>query len=403
MNINWVYFSDTNTPPGEIKTLLEKKQSHLTATNQIDNLHSILIENDQSVLFIKSHILYNVFDLCQEISVLYPHVYIILIVPDNMENLKKAMLMGASDTLRSSYTTEELSEAIVHAKKYMQHRSRKDNGSINLIKEKSKVIAVSNPKGGVGRTIVTVNLAVAFAKLGKKVAVIDGNLQFGEVAMYYNVKPKRTIYEWVKEGYGRANYAINQYMTTVEGDVSILAAPTRPEFFEGISEDHIKAAIEEAKKLFDVVLIDLPVHLSEIHLRCLDLSDDILLLTQNEISVLRLSQLYLDTLETIKLKDRAKLILNRFVKGQGLDLKKIEEILGMDVYYTLPDQVNVASASIKTGQPFILSNSRSQLGKAVLKLSEKLFDQKTDEVKKIKKEKRWSLLGKRGENRNVTI
>lgn len=403
MNINWVYFSDTNTPPGEIKTLLEKRQFELTATNQIDKLRTLLVENDQSVLFIKSHTLYNVFDLCQEISVLYPHVYIILIVPDNLENLKKAMLMGASDTLRSSYKHEELSEAIEHAKKYMQHRAKKDTGFVKLLKDKSKVIAVANPKGGIGRTIVTVNLAVALARMGNKVAVIDGNLQFGEVAMYNNVKPKRTIYEWVKEGYGREKYSINQYMTTVEGDVSILAAPPRPEFFEGISEEHIKSAIEEAKRLFDVVLIDLPVHLSEIHLRCLDMSDEILLLTINEISVLRLSQLYLDTLESIKLKDRVKLILNRSVKGQGLDRNKIEEILGKEIFFSLPEQVKVASSSIKAGQPFILSNSRSHLGKAVLKLSEKLYDQKIDDIKEIKKQKRWRLLGKRGESGNVTI
>ncbi len=393
MNINWVYFSDTNNPPGEIKSLLDKQEFHLTATNQIEKLHSLLIENYQSVLFIKAHTLYNVYELCQEISVSYPHVYIILIVPDNMENLKKAMLMGASDTLRSSFNHEELSEAVNHAKKYMQHRAMNDHKFVNLEKEKSRVIAISSPKGGIGRTLVTVNLAVALSRMGKKVAVIDGNLQFGEVAMYYNTKPKRTIYEWAKEGFGHQNFTIDQYMTAVEGEVSVLAAPSRPEFFEGIQENHIIAAIEEARKLFDVVLIDLSGHLSEIHLSCLSQSDDILLLSSNEISVLRLSKLYLETLESIKLKDKVKLTLNRYVKGFGLGKNKIEEILGLNVFYTIPDQVSVASSSIKTGQPFILSNSRSHLGKAIWKLSEKLFEQINDE-KPEKKEKRWFLIGK---------
>ena len=84
-NINWVYFSDTNTSPGEIKKLLEKDNYELTTTYQIDRLHGLLIENNQSVLFFKANTLYNVYDLCQEISALYPHVYIILIVPENME------------------------------------------------------------------------------------------------------------------------------------------------------------------------------------------------------------------------------------------------------------------------------------------------------------------------------
>jgi pilus assembly protein CpaE len=392
MNINWVYFSDTNTPPGEIKGLLEKNSFELTTTNEIERLHSLLTENHHSVLFLKAHTMINVYDLCQEISARYPHVYIVLIVPDNMENLRKAMLMGASDTLRSSFELEELSEAINHAKKFMQHRANQDTSFINLVKEKSKIIAVTSPKGGVGRTILTVNLAVALARMGKKVAIIDANLQFGEVAMYCNIKPKRTIYEWVKEGYGRQNLSIDQYMSVSESDVSVLAAPQRPEFFEGITEVHLKSAIEEAKKAFDVVLIDMPIYLSEIHLRCLDLADEILLLTINEISVLRLSQLYLDTLDSINLKDKVKLVLNKFAKGQNLEINKIEDIFGLKIYHSLPDHASVANASINSGYPFILSNSRSNLGKSVVKLSEKLFE--TVNAKEGKKEKRWSLLGK---------
>ncbi|MGG3468015.1 AAA family ATPase [Neobacillus pocheonensis] len=392
MDINWFYFSDTNTPPGEVKILLEKQRFKLSVTNQIEKLHTLLIQNNQSVLFLKAHTLYNVYELCQEISVLYPHVYIILIVPDNMENLKKAMLMGASDTLRSSYDHDELSEAIDHAKKYMEHRAKKDQ--LYLLKEKSRVIAISNPKGGVGRTLLTVNLAIAFARMGKRVAVIDGNLQFGEVAMYYNMKPKRSIYEWVKEGYGRENYSIDQYMTNVEGDVSILAAPPRPEFFEGISDEHMQAAIEATKKLFDIVIIDMPVYLSEIHLRCLDMADEVLLLAVNEISVLRLSQLYLETLDSIKQRDKVKLILNRNTKGQGIEIKKIEEIFGLPLFYSLPEQVNVATASIKAGQPFMLSNSRSHLGKGVWKLAEKLIDQMNEGPTEGKKSRRWFLVGK---------
>ncbi|WP_223592025.1 AAA family ATPase [Neobacillus bataviensis] len=396
MMINWVYFSDTNIPPGEIQTLLEKKQCPLSATNELDKLHALLNENNHTVLFIKAHTLYNVYEFSQEIAARYPHVYIILITPDNMENLKKAMLMGASDALRASFTTKELSETINHAIKFMEHRTSMVNTFDHLRKEKSRVITVASPKGGVGKTVLTVNLAAALARTGKKVAVIDGNLQFGEVAMYYNTKPKKTIYEWVKEGYGRSIYSIDQYMTLVDGDVSILAAPPRPEFFEGISENHMKEAIESAKEAFDVVLIDLPVHLSDIHLRCLALSDEILLLTLNEISVLRLSQLYLETLDTINLKDKAKLILNRHMKGQGLEQKKIEEILGVKVYFTLPDQSKITSASIKVGQPFILSNSRSVIGKAVWNLSEELYKQQINELTELKKSKKRLLIGNWG-------
>jgi pilus assembly protein CpaE len=396
MSINWVYFSDTGSSPGDFKKLLEKQQYHVLAANQFEKLHPLFSENNQSVLFLDAYTKYNVYDLCQEISALYPHVYIILVLPEEMENLKKAMLMGASDTLRSTYNLGELSEAVANAKKFMDHRAKIEPNLNKLVKEKSRVIAVSGPKGGVGRTVVTVNLAVAFAKMGLKVAVIDANLQFGEVGIFYNVKPKRTIYEWVKEGYGRPDYSLNQYMTLVDGDVAVLAAPNRPEFFEGISEKHMKDALEEAKTLFDVILIDMPVYLSDIHLRCLGLSDEILLLTLNEISGLRLCQLYLETLETIQLKEKVKLVINCNAKGQGLELKKIEEILATNVFHTLPEQASNVSSSIKTGQPFMLTNARSTIGKAIMNLTEKLAAQKTVQPMDIvnKKEKKWFKVGK---------
>ncbi|MFK4998205.1 hypothetical protein ACI2OX_15215 [Bacillus sp. N9] len=116
MNINWFYYSDTNAPAGEIETFLNAKEWTLRNITRIEDLHQHFISNKQSVLFIKANSLFNVYELCQELSVLYPHVYIIMIVPDNMENMRKAMHVGASDMLRSSADQEEIREAIVQAK-----------------------------------------------------------------------------------------------------------------------------------------------------------------------------------------------------------------------------------------------------------------------------------------------
>ncbi|KKK36315.1 hypothetical protein WQ57_19695, partial [Mesobacillus campisalis] len=304
MSIYWFYFSDTNTDPGDLAAYLDKKEYSLVSTNHLESLHKQLVENQTSVLFLKANSVYNVYDLCQEISVSYPHVYVILIVPDNMENVKKAMNMGASDILRASYTNEEMREAVQQAIRFMEHRSGKGKVYAQLPKENSAVLAVCGPKGGIGKTSFTANLAIAFSKKGKKVAVIDANIQFGDMAMYFNEKPKRTIYEWVKEAYGRTNYTIDQYMLQHPSGVAILAAPPRPEFFEGITEQHLKTAIDEAKKLYDVVLIDMPGYLSDIHMSCLVQANEILLLTANDLSVIRITKLYLETLDTLQLKDK---------------------------------------------------------------------------------------------------
>ncbi|PGS51937.1 AAA family ATPase [Bacillus sp. AFS041924] len=395
MEINWYYYSDTNTPPGEIEEILTRKNYSLKSVLRLEDLHQHIIQNDKAVLFIKAITIYNVYDLCQEISVMYPHVYIVLIAPDNMENIKKAMHVGASDLLRTTYEFEDLLKVVVQAEKYMIHRAKKENTySMNLGKKDCRVISICSTKGGAGRTTMTVNLAATFAKQGKKVAVIDSDLQFGDIAMYFDLKPKRTIYEWVKEGYGYDHYSIDQYMVKHDCGVYVLAAPPRPEFFEIIKEEHIKAAIEESKKLFDVILIDTSAYLSEVHLSCLKKSDEILLLSSNDLPTLRNSKLYIDTMESLNLKGQTKLILNREGKIKTLEPKKVEEVLSVSIFASIPGQENIVNPSVNQGTPFVLTNVKTPVAKAIFTLADRLFIDDGDGEKVKKKSKRKFSLRK---------
>jgi pilus assembly protein CpaE len=394
--VQWFYYSDTNTSAGSVGTVLVKRQHTLTVIHKVENMNHYLLKNDQMVLFIRANTVYNVYDLCQELSVLYPHVYFIIIVPDNMENIKRAMHVGASDILRTSSEEDEIKEVILQAENYLKHRASKENiYPINLENKDCRVISVSNPKGGTGKTSLVVNAAAAFAKQGKSVAVMDANLQFGDIALYFDIKPNKTIYEWVKEAYGRSHYSVDQYMVKHNCGVSILAAPPRPEFFEFITMEHVKAAIEEMKKQFDIVLIDIPGYLSDIHFGSLKSSEEILLLTTNDIPTLRTTKLYLDTLESINLKGKVKLIINRENKNSSLNLKKIEEILGVEVLSFIPDQENIVKASLNEGIPYVISQSNTPIAKAVMKLTTKLLIQDSDIILPRKKDKNGFLIKSR--------
>ena len=92
---------------GEIETYLNEMKWTLKNISKVEELHPHLIEGEQNVLFIKANSLFNVYELCRELSVIYPHVYIIMIVPDNMENMRKAMHVGAFDLLRASSTSKK--------------------------------------------------------------------------------------------------------------------------------------------------------------------------------------------------------------------------------------------------------------------------------------------------------
>lgn len=395
MSVNWYFYSDTNAPADEIETVLRGRKQTLTSFQRIEDLFIKLENTPHAVLFLKAHTMYNVYELCQEISSKYPHVYIIILSPDNMENVKKAMLVGASNILRFSSKTEEITEVIIQAHKYMHHRLNQEETPIfHLPKINSKVISVCSTKGGMGRTLLTVNLAVALAKSEKKVAIIDANIQFGDVAMFFDIKPKQTIYEWVKEGFERGQYSIEKYMCKHECGISLLAPPPRPEFFEIITEEHIEMAINELKKIYDVIVIDTSSYLSDVHLKGLVHSDEILLLTTSELPILRNTKLYMDTLQTLNQSEKVKVILNRDSRRKSIETKRMVEILQKPIHTFLPDQSHVAISSINEGIPFILKNSRNPLSKGILQLAQQLLMHGSKRVEVSKSPKQRLLLSR---------
>ena len=390
MNLHWYFYSDTNARADEIESILTKKSQTLKSFQQLEDLFHQLERTPDAIVFLKAHTTYNVYDLCQEISMRFPHIYIIIIAPENMENTKKAMQVGASNLLTYSSDLEEISEVILQAQAYMKQRATNESSSFHLSKQNSRVISICSSKGGIGKTMLAVNLATAFAKDGKNVAILDANFQFGDVAMYVDIKPKQSIYEWVKEGVERGRYGIENYLSRHPSGFSILATPPRPEFFEIITEEHVKLAIAELRKAYDVILIDTPTTISEIHLKSLELADEILLVTTSDLPVLKNTKLYLDMVETLHFDEKMKVIINRDSKHRALDAKRMEDILQKPIYATLPDQGQQVITSINEGIPLVLKNARTPLSKALLMLGQQVVPSEQP----VKKSKRLALLSR---------
>ncbi|WP_147803209.1 AAA family ATPase [Alkalicoccus halolimnae] len=389
MEMQWLFYSDTNARADMLEECLEKRDYKLKRVTYLDRLFDHLKKDPNVVLLIKANKVYNVYQLCEELSAKYPHLHIVLMIPDNMENAKKAMKAGASNTIRFSADKDEIREMIVHAEKNIQHRMRQaDVTGIPLIAIDQRVVSISSTKGGAGRSSVTVNLAAALAEQGQRVAVLDGDIQFGDTAMYLNLKPKKTIYEWVKEGDNRAELDIDQFMTKHDSGVSILAAPSRPEFFEMITAADIQYAIEELKNIYQVILIDNTAAISEVQLQCLKASDEILVLSNGELPCVRNTRLYFDTLESLQLSHKAKLVHNRSGKKGAIDPKKMEEVIGASIFASLSEQEAIVSGSIQEGVPYVTSHPRKPVAKDMKALAAKLMAGTEEKEQKAEKKKK---------------
>ncbi|MDX5474905.1 MAG: AAA family ATPase [Bacillaceae bacterium] len=391
MRAQWYYFSDTNSPHEDLESVLEKRQHEMKMFQNLEQLELELRHAEHAVVFLRSNTMMNVYTICQDLSILYPHFYIVIITPNNMENVKKAMLVGASNTMRYTSDVEEVKNVVIQAEKYLEHRTKLTEQRITPLplSSDSTVISVASPRGGTGRTMLVTNLAAALAKRGQKVAIIDADLQFGDVAMFFDVKPKLSIYEWVKEAYEDHPASIEKYMVHHPSGVSILSAPPRPEFFEMVTATHMKAAIQELKKLFHFILIDTPSFLSEIHLTCIGEANEVLLLTSAELPTIRNCKLYMETMETLGLKEKIRPILNKELKSKILTTKDVEGILESPFYAKLPHNESLVCQSINQGIPFVLSNSRVPISKNIYVLANQLASPLEEKKERKGKEKRW--------------
>lgn len=372
MDIRWLGLTDNTKSIARVDSAMKEFGSSIQWFTDEDRFRMELEEVEHAVVFLKSSPSYDMYDLCRGFTLFYPLVCTVLLVPEDELDLKKAMRVGAVDVIRLSSREAEIIDAIREAEKTVQLKSSRVNNKEEK-KEYARVITVCSTKGGVGKSTTAVNLATAFSKRLFHVAILDLDLQFGDISIMFDVKPKRTIYDWVNEEYTMArNYMDRLVITHEDSGVDIVPSPLRPEFAEVIKGEHIEELIRQLREKYDVVVIDTSPVLLEPGLIALENSRDILLVVTRDLPTLKNSRLHIETMESLGLTDKVRLVLNRDSRAKGLKIETCEEILQRPIYARIPDDEKVVSTSVNQGVPFVLSNPRTAVSKSIFTLAEQL-------------------------------
>jgi pilus assembly protein CpaE len=343
----------------------------------------------QCIVLLPNSESYEIYTLCTKISKEFPLATILLVFNFEEEfDSKSALRAGASDVIFLSSPLNKIKEDINLA---IENSGNKLFRQLLKPKKNARVISVCSTKGGIGKTTIAVNLAASFGKKLITVAIIDLNLQFGDVAMFLDLKPKQTIYDWVKED--KEGKQIENYLTTFKDGISILAAPQRPEFAEVITGDDVRKALNNLKQLFDVVIIDASSYMNEIGLVALENSDDILLLTYLDLPTLKNSKILLDTLISLRLEERVRIVLNRQSKVLGITTSTVEKVVGKRIFSALPVMDKAMLSAVNEGKPLSYSHPRSQVAKRIFQMAEKLYTTQNPPANEIQEDKQLDPVG----------
>lgn len=308
---------------------------------------------------------------------------IMMSVQSDHEYMTKAMMAGSKAYIVKPFTGNELTSTILNVyHKEVRKRelnisssipnSEKNNSSAKINNSSAKIISVFSTKGGVGKTTIAVNLAIELAKSKfSKVLLMDLNLQFGDVASFLNLVPKKTITD-IAQGNFIKEEEIRYHTLTHSSGVQVLAASIRPEYAEVVTASHIEQILEELRSHYHFIILDNTSHLDDISLTGLDIADEIWMITGLDIPAIKNTKLCLEVLHNLKYTSKIKLIPNGFDKRVGIRIKDIESSLGIKANYVIPDEEQLTIV-LNKGIPFVDALPRSAPALEVKKMVKDLM------------------------------
>jgi pilus assembly protein CpaE len=293
------------------------------------------------------------------------------------------MLAGAREFLVKPFSSDELTASIrqVHAR---EHEKRVRYGAPSAIvarasaaaHEPGRIVAVFSPKGGVGRTTIAVNVAVAAAsEPGSRVALVDGSFQFGDVGVLLNLNPKnKSIADLVPElEAGGEPESLDTFLMTHSSGLKVLLAPPSPELAETVTPSAAKRVLEVLRGRYDIVVVDCASSFSDATLAILDIADTILTVLTLEITSIKNLRLFLEVADQLGYpNDKVQLVLNRADSALGIRVADVEHSIGRKVDHTVVSDGRSVVYALNRGVPFFLSNREAQVSQDILRLARSL-------------------------------
>ena len=314
----------------------------------------------------------------EEISVSFPDVSVIIVsVQGEQEYLRKAMAAGAREFITKPFSSDDLINTII--KVYEVEQKRKEKIAPKIEEEvKSKVITIFSTKGGVGKTTLASNIAVAIVRETKKrVAILDLDLQFGNMGVFLNVLIKNTIMDLVKETSDFDSKLVEEYMISHYSGVKVLLAPTKPEYAEFITSVHIERIIKSLKETYHYIIIDTPTNLNEVTLTALDLADKILFVSGLDLPTIKNTKDGIGIMESLHYsKEKLHIVVNKSTEQFGIKNKDFEETVKYPIWASIPEDSQTVITSINKGFPFVLTRSETKVAKGILDITDELVGKK---------------------------
>ncbi|MEO7118154.1 MAG: AAA family ATPase [Candidatus Limnocylindrales bacterium] len=303
--------------------------------------------------------------------------------------IRRVFDAGADDIVSLPASPEVLRFAIEKA--VARQRGAAATASVGT----GSLVCVLGPKGGTGKTLTTCNLAVALAQAGRRVAVVDLDLQFGDVGLSLGLAPDRTIHELAKAGGSLDAEKLDGYLATHSSGVRVLMAPSRPDQAGMIHSELLHDVYASLRQSFDYVLVDTPPGFTPEVIATIDSASRICMVGMLDSLSLKNTKLGLETLDLMGYdRTRVLMLLNRYDSRVGISKGDVSAIIGRQPDVFVPSDREIPR-QVNQGQTVMNARPRSEVAAAYRALSRRLIEAEETAPDPESRTARRRLFGKR--------
>ena len=280
--------------------------------------------------------------------------------------LRRAFEAGADDIVMLPATPEQV--------RFEIHKllARKQGVITPSAPDTSRLVCVLGPKGGTGKTLTSTNLSVCLAQRGERVALIDLDLQFGDVALCLGLPPEKTVYDLAQSPGALDFDKLDAFLATHSSGVRTLIAPRRPDQASAVGAVLLREVYGILRASFDWVIVDTPPGFTAEVITSIDSSTEVVMVGMLDSLSLKNTKLGLETLELMKYDpDRIFLLLNRAHSRVGISQSDVEAVLGRTPDVFIPSDREIPR-TVNEGIPIVVARPQSEPAVAFGRLTDLL-------------------------------